>query len=232
MIISKKMKRRCSSHFEQGFNNHGTTIYVVAQITQTMIDPMEWKQECERVAPRLEVQFKPSPSSSSSAASSDAILTTVPTANDIIGGDWRGHVGRARKMCDAVSNQSTPIEDQLQQVAKDVSAVQDRIVGKENLLNSKYRDTIKGYKEATDRLVLLEAKLSDVSSSVESQTQDLAQITAALNSTKKTIKEKGKSMTDMSPLVEIKTILQSVNAEIKDLDTRIGVMVSRVSLLF
>mmetsp|Transcript_27078 Transcript_27078/g.59218 ORF Transcript_27078/g.59218 Transcript_27078/m.59218 type:complete len:136 (-) Transcript_27078:973-1380(-) len=135
-------------------------------------------------------------------------------------------------MCDAVSNQSTPIEDQLQQVAKDVSAVQDRIVGKENLLNSKYRDTIKGYKEATDRLVLLEAKLSDVSSSVESQTQDLAQITAALNSTKKTIKEKGKSMTDMSPLVEIKTILQSVNAEIKDLDTRIGVMVSRVSLLF
>mmetsp|Transcript_14330 Transcript_14330/g.32020 ORF Transcript_14330/g.32020 Transcript_14330/m.32020 type:complete len:136 (+) Transcript_14330:629-1036(+) len=135
-------------------------------------------------------------------------------------------------MCDAVSNQSTPIEDQLQQVAKDVSAVQDRIVGKENLLNSKYRDTIKGYKEATDRLVLLEAKLSDVSSSVESQTQDLAQITAALNSTKKTIKEKGKSMTDMSPLVEIKTILQSVNAEIKDFDTRIGVMVSRVSLLF
>jgi len=57
MIISKKMKRRCSSHFEQGFNNHGTTIYVVAQITQTMIDPMEWKQECERVAPRLEGEW-------------------------------------------------------------------------------------------------------------------------------------------------------------------------------
>lgn len=132
-------------------------------------------------------------------------------------------------MCDAVSNLSTPIEDQLQQVAKDVSAVQDRIVAKENLLNSKYRDTIKRYKEAKDRLVLLEAKLSDVSSSVESQTQDLAQITAALNTTKKTIKEKGKSMTDMSPLVEIKTTLQSVRAEIKDLDIRIGVMVSRVS---
>jgi estrogen-related receptor beta like 1 len=57
----------------------------------------------------------------------------------------------------------------------------------------------------------------------------LAQITAALNTTKKTIKEKGKSMTDMSPLVEIKTTLQSVRAEIKDLDIRIGVMVSRVS---
>ena len=151
----------------------------------------------------------------------------LAATNDIIGGEWRGHVGRAKKLCDAASNLSNPIEDQLQHVAKDVASVQDRIKAKETSLNAKYGDTIGLSKEAKDRLVLLEAELSDLTLRVESQTQELAQVTARLDTTKKTIKMKGKGMTDMSPLIQIKTNLQSTRAEIKNFDIRIGVMVSR-----
>jgi chromosome segregation ATPase len=135
----------------------------------------------------------------------------------------------ATKLCDALGNLTTPpnnVEERLRSVAREVSAVQRRLQDKEDaLLNGgKYADAIRRHRDARDKLDSLRTEHTALAPEVARQTEELAELTDRLGATKKSIKEKGRRMTDATPLVRIKTATQAVRGEIQDMDARIGIL--------
>ena len=150
--------------------------------------------------------------------------TTPPTST------WRTSTAKAIELCDALKQQTTDgesnVEQRLESVAHDVAEVQQRLVAKEDtILNGgKYADAIEQYRNAKDRLDSLQTDHTTLSSMVADETQELMDLTARLDATKKSIKDKGRRMTDTTPLIRIKTAIQTVREEMRDMDVRIGIL--------
>ena len=150
--------------------------------------------------------------------------TTPPTST------WRTSTAKAIELCDALKQQTTGgesnVEQRLESVAHDVAAVQQRLLAKEDtILNGgKYADAIEQYRNAKDRLDSLQTEDTTLSSMVADETQELMDLTARLDATKKSIKDKGRRMTDTTPLIRIKTAIQTVREEMRDMDVRIGIL--------
>ena len=164
----------------------------------------------------------------------EATSTSTPTPNstatktDI--DTWRTSTAKAIKLCDALKEQTTGGEgnvvERLESVAHDVAGVQQRLLAKEDtILNGgKYADAIEQYRTAKDRLDSLQTEHTTLSSMVADETQEFQELTARLDATKKSIKDKGRRMTDTTPLIRIKTAIQTVREEMRDMDVRIGIL--------
>jgi len=132
--------------------------------------------------------------------------------------------------CDALEDTTatTNVEERLQNVARDIATVQQRLLAKEDaVLNDpggKYAESLRQYRDATDRLESLRTQHADLSSTVGRQNEELADLTGRLHATKKSTKDKGRRMTDTTPLIRIKTAIQTVREEMQDMDVRIGVL--------
>ena len=132
--------------------------------------------------------------------------------------------------CDALEDTTatTNVEERLQNVARDIATVQQRLLAKEDaVLNDpggKYAESLRQYRDATDRLESLRTQHADMSSTVGRQNEELADLTGRLHATKKSTKDKGRRMTDTTPLIRIKTAIQTVREEMQDMDVRIGVL--------
>ena len=159
----------------------------------------------------------------------EATSTSTPTT-DI--NTWRTSTAtcKAIKLCDALKQQTTGGESnvvkRLESVAHDVAAVQQRLLAKEDtILNGgKYADAIEQYRTAKDSLDSLQTEHTTLSSMVAEETQEFQELTARLDATKKSIKDKGRRMTDTTPLIRIKSAIQTVREEMRDMDVRIGIL--------
>lgn len=163
------------------------------------------------------------------ATSSSTTTPTSATTTDI--DTWRTSTAKAIKLCDALKEQTTSggesnVEQRLESVAHNVAAVQQRLLAKEDtILNGgKYADAIEEYRNAKDRLDSLQTERTTLSSMVADETQELTDLTARLDATKKSIKDKGRRMTDTTPLIRIKSAIQTVREEMRDMDVRIGIL--------
>jgi hypothetical protein len=112
------------------------------------------------------------------------------------------------------------------QVAETVSNELKEIEAKENHVNEMFRDQIEEYKDAKARLKSLEESKEMYTKRSEELTNTLSKLSADVASVKKKIDTKGSSITDTAPLVEIRSALQRLKAENKELDVRIGILVS------
>ncbi len=132
--------------------------------------------------------------------------------------------------CDALerTTATTNVEERLHSVARDIATVQQRLLAKEDaVLNApggKYAESLRQYRDATDRLESLRTQHADLSSTVGRQNEELADLTDRLHATKKSTKDKGRRMTDTTPLIRIKTAIQTVREEMQDMDVRIGIL--------
>ena len=120
----------------------------------------------------------------------------------------------------------TKIEQQLICVEKLVSHDLQVIETKEHQINERFRDQINECKHAKARLMSLEQskkvhiqKSEDLSKTLKKLSDDLATV-------KRKIDKVGNSVTDTTPIVEIRLALQRLKTENKELDVRIGVLVS------
>ena len=162
----------------------------------------------------------------------EAASTTTPTSTGTTPptSTWRTSTAKAIELCDALKQQTTGgesnVEQRLESVAHDVAAVQQRLLAKEGtvLNGGKYADAIEQYRNAKDRLDSLQTDHTTLSSMVADETQELTDLTARLDATKKSIKDKGRRMTDTTPLIRIKTAIQTVREEMRDMDVRIGIL--------
>lgn len=168
------------------------------------------------------------PHFNSHATMIEATSTSTSGTTDI--DTWRTSAAKATKLCDALKQKTnggnSNVAERLESVAHDVATVQQRLLAKEDtILNGgKYADAIERYRNAKDRLDSLQTEHTTLSSMVADETQELTDLITRLDATKKSIKDKGRRMTDTTPLIRIKTAIQTVREEMREMDVRIGIL--------
>jgi estrogen-related receptor beta like 1 len=170
-----------------------------SDVMKSLVDPVAWSVELKKVAPSLNVQFK---------------------CNE----DWREHVKRIRLETQNMLRELNASNDALDKLNKDSSSIMQKIFLKEGIINDRFREVIDQFMVVRQQVNSLEISRNESKSSIEKLAIDLEKTTSDLKEVKSRVDEKGTSMTDTSPLVQIKTTLQQIKSEIREYDIKIGVL--------
>jgi len=170
-------------------------------ILESNLDPLLWQTELERVGPRLKL-----------------------SAHDSTGKEWRGHIEQTRKHEHTISEQLPDTKGQLESIVSSVGGTLERITNKEKYINNQFEHLRQEYHQIHEKLKEVTEQFQSSSQNVNNLTNELAAATERLDEIKDTMDSRGNSMTDTSPLVQIKQALTSLRDEIKTFELRIGVV--------
>ena len=106
----------------------------------------------------------------------------------------------------------------------EISKTLEKISSREKYLNSQLESQLTEYRNLSQALAQNKEQYKQVSGGVSERSRVLAQITDNIESLKSEMEERGSSMTDGSPLVNIRKGLSRVRQEILGMDVRIGVL--------
>ncbi|XP_066154425.1 intraflagellar transport protein 57 homolog [Euwallacea fornicatus] len=164
------------------------------------IDEESWKLEVEKVLPLLKV--------------------TIKNENR----DWRSHLEQMRNYKNSIDETLTPTKTQLEKLHKEISSTLDKIGNREKYLNRELETVLDNYRTLQDQLSKIKEKYRSISTGVAERNRELNNLNDKVESIKQQMEERGSSMTDGTPLVNIKKTIVKVKAEIVDMDVRIGVL--------
>jgi len=170
-------------------------------IIESNLDPLLWKTELERVGPRLKV-----------------------STADSTGKEWRGHIEQTRKHEQTISAKLPEAKLQLQAIGGSVSDTLEKVSNKEKYLNTQFEHLRQEYHQIHEKLKEVTDTYQSSSDNLNNLTNELSTATERLDEIKNTMDNRGNSMTDTSPLVQIKQALASLRTEIKTFELRIGVV--------
>jgi len=169
-------------------------------ILESKVDPKAWQKELERVGPRLKVSAPP------------------------VGKEWRGHIESTRKHEGTISMILPDTKNQLEQFGTMAQSALERVVGKEKYINNQFQTLAGEFRQAQEALKKVTEAYQSSSDNINNLTNELSAATEKLEEIKTHMDSRGNSMTDTSPLVQIKRALQSLREEIKTFELRIGVV--------
>lgn len=169
------------------------------KILEGFTDFNEWQLEVERVMPQLKVTI-----------SSDSR-------------DWRNHVEQMLRYRNDIGDSLSVTRLQLDKLHEEVSRTLEKIGAREKYLNNQEEQLLIEYRSAQDQLAQAKEQYRSVSGGVTERSQTLAQITEEMDQIKQEMDEKGSSMTDGTPLVNIRKALSRLKTEVGQMDVRIGV---------
>ncbi|CAH1174173.1 unnamed protein product [Phaedon cochleariae] len=164
------------------------------------VDDETWKLEVERVLPMLKVTVK----------------------ND--SRDWRSHLDQMKTFQSSIEECLTPTKSQLEKLHKEISSTLQKVGNREKYFNRELESVLEEYRTQQDQLSKLKDNYKNVSSGVAERNRELYKLTDRLETVKQQMEERGSSMTDGTPLVNIKKSVAKVKAEIIDMDVRIGIL--------
>ncbi|XP_019875718.2 intraflagellar transport protein 57 homolog [Aethina tumida] len=173
---------------------------ITASELKSNIDEESWRIEVERVLPQLKVTIK----------------------ND--SRDWRAHFEQMKNHKNNIELTLNPTKTHLEKLHKDISSTLDKVGSREKYLNRELEDTLQQYRLLQDQLSQVRDKYKSVSSGVADRNRELSKLTDRLETVKQQMEERGSSMTDGTPLVNIKKSVAKIRQEIIDIDVRIGVL--------
>ncbi|CAG9832260.1 unnamed protein product [Diabrotica balteata] len=172
------------------------------QVTElkSNIDEETWKLEVERVLPMLKVTVK----------------------ND--SRDWRSHLEQMKQHQSTIDNTFGIAKGQLEKLHKEITSTLDKVSNREKYFNRELESILEEYRSLQDQLSKLKDTYKNVSTGVAERNRELHKLTEKLETVKQQMEERGSSMTDGTPLVNIKKSVAKVKSEIIDMDVRIGVL--------
>lgn len=170
------------------------------KILKSGIDPIVWQTELERVGPRLRVS------------------TTLG------GKEWRAHIEQTKTNEEQIRTALPTTEKRLASMSRRIADAKEKISVKENYINKQFEQKKDSYSSLKDELDVIEKRSSTTTEHVNQLTNDLATISDQLDEMKGTMTDRGNSMTDTSPLVQIKQALKSIKTEVVSFDLQIGVV--------
>ncbi|XP_072381073.1 intraflagellar transport protein 57 homolog [Diabrotica undecimpunctata] len=172
------------------------------QVTElkSNIDEETWKLEVERVLPMLKVTVK----------------------ND--SRDWRSHLEQMKQHQSTIDNTFSIAKGQLEKLHKEITSTLDKVSNREKYFNRELESILEEYRSLQDQLSKLKDTYKNVSTGVAERNRELHKLTEKLETVKQQMEERGSSMTDGTPLVNIKKSVAKVKSEIIDMDVRIGVL--------
>jgi intraflagellar transport protein 57 len=123
----------------------------------------------------------------------------------------------------AIKTSLSALKPQVHQAINAISVEHDLIKDKTTEFNECFSVQIETYHQAKAKLKELEMSSQRRDENIKVLNDQLEQLSMELADVKKQIHDKGKSMTDTTPLVEMRAATQRLKEENKDLDIRIGV---------
>ena len=159
-----------------------------------------WRLEVERVAPLLKMTLK-----------SD-------------GRDWRSHLEAMHSHRDGIQESLTTTRQELDSLQAEIQKTLEKISSREKYINNQLEEPLTMYKQLSHLLAQSKEQYRQVSGGVVERSRLLANITDELDLIKNEMEERGSSMTDGSPLVNIRKSLARMKSEILGMDVRIGVI--------
>ncbi|XP_058059691.1 intraflagellar transport protein 57 homolog [Anopheles bellator] len=168
----------------------------------SLSDSEAWRLELERVLPQLKVVVKTDPR------------------------DWRAHLEQMRTLRNNIDTATAETDSQLKKLQTDIGYVMEKIESREKHLNNdlKDKDLIVQYKEVLIEHNQVSAQMKQCEQEKANNEQELAKITNELENVKIQMEQRGNSMTDGSPLINIKKAIFRIKEEISEMDIKIGVM--------
>ncbi|KAG6798913.1 intraflagellar transport protein 57 isoform X1 [Apis mellifera caucasica] len=169
-------------------------------ILESKTNREEWQLELERVLPQLKV--------------------TVKTDSR----DWRSHIDQMKQLRMNIATNLTGVKNQLDKLHIDISNTLDKIKTRESYLNRQLEPTLKEYQIFQDELSKIKEQYRDVSGGVTERIRIFNKLSEELEQVKKEMDERGSSMTDGTPLINIKKTITKMKNEISEMNVRIGVL--------
>lgn len=163
------------------------------------VDVEEWKMEVERVAPLLQVR----------QSSLD---------------DWRSRIESATVLLKAVETMYPDVKQMLERLAGDMDKSRDRIQKREQTLAQQFSDQVEDYRVKLRELNTSRDAANVAQQSVQQMTVELNQVSELLDQTKRDIAERQAKISDTTPLIQVKEAVVKVQAEIKLMSLRIGIL--------
>ncbi|XP_012270491.1 intraflagellar transport protein 57 homolog isoform X3 [Orussus abietinus] len=169
-------------------------------ILESKTDTEEWKLELERVLPRLKVTVKTDPR------------------------DWRAHLNQMKQHHANIATHLAGTKTQLERLHTDISNTFEKIKNRELHLNRQLEPVLTNFRSLQEELSKVKEQYRDVSGGVTERTRVLNKLNDELETTKREMDERGSSMTDGTPLINVKKTITRMKGEISEMNVRIGVL--------
>uniref|UniRef100_A0A182JDK0 Uncharacterized protein n=1 Tax=Anopheles atroparvus TaxID=41427 RepID=A0A182JDK0_ANOAO len=166
----------------------------------TLSDSEAWRLELERVLPQLKVVVKTDPR------------------------DWRAHLEQMRSLRSNIETATEDTDSQLQKLQSDIGYVMEKIESRERHLNNDLKELIAQYKTILIEYNQLTGQIKQAEQEKVEHEHELSKITNELENVKIQMEQRGNSMTDGSPLINIKKAIFRIKEELCEMDLKIGVM--------
>jgi len=165
-----------------------------------VVDSLDLKAEAERVAPRLQIR--------------------IPAAKS----DWRTHFSQMNQHHTAIVDLMSQLTPILSKVGGDVTKAVQAIQNRERTLNSRFETSVSDYGERAARLATIEGRHKARVTEVNALQAELAEVAGRLGSTKDSLSEKQKEVSDNSPLMKIKAAIAKLREQIRTLELRSAIL--------
>ncbi|XP_015602420.1 intraflagellar transport protein 57 homolog [Cephus cinctus] len=182
---------------------YGRNMYDVQKpehILESKTDTEEWRLELERVLPQLKV--------------------TIKTDSR----DWRAHLDQMKQHRSNMNTSLAGTKGQLEKLHLDIGNTMDKIRTREMYLNRQLEPILQEFRTLQEELSKVKEQYRDVSGGVTERTRVLNKLTDELEQVKREMDERGSSMTDGTPLINIKKTITKMKSEISEMNVRIGVL--------
>ncbi|XP_058124141.1 intraflagellar transport protein 57 homolog [Anopheles ziemanni] len=166
----------------------------------SLSDSEAWRLELERVLPQLKVVVKTDPR------------------------DWRAHLEQMRSLRSNIETATEETDSHLQKLQSDIGYVMEKIESRERHLNNDLKELIGQYKTILIEYNQLTGQIKQAEQEKVEHEHELSKITNELENVKIQMEQRGNSMTDGSPLINIKKAIFRIKEELCEMDIKIGVM--------
>lgn len=164
------------------------------------VDNDGWRIELERVLPSLKVIIK-----------ADSR-------------DWRAHLEQMKILRKSIRESGDDTHMQLKKLQSEVGHTLEKIESREKHLNNELHDFIQAFRQVSINLQRLTTELkANDQEKVNLETQ-IFRVTNDTDNLKTQMEQRGSTMTDGSPLINIKKAIHKIKEEIIDMDVKIALM--------
>ena len=168
------------------------------EMLESSVDASAWQLEVERLAPQLKLVIHAGQK------------------------EWRTHLEQVLKHEDTIESHAAPLSKGLQRIQDEVGEATEKIGGREKHVNEQFDELISEYRRVQEQMAERQEEYGSNSGRVTELTNALADVSNELDHVKSQMDMRGNSMTDTSPLLDMKKALTKVKSEIQEMELRIG----------
>ncbi|KAL6447292.1 hypothetical protein ACFW04_001503 [Cataglyphis niger] len=193
----------------------------------------EWQLELEKVLPRLKVTVKTGIKYFYSTKLiillkyyllKDKCVCVYVVIYYTDSRDWRAHLEQMKQLRANIATDLSGTKTSLNKIYTDIGNTLDKIKTRETYLNKQLEPSLMEYRSLQEKLSKIKEQYRDVSGGVTERTRVLNKLVEELEHLKKEMDERGSSMTDGTPLINIKKTITKMKNEISEMNIRIGVL--------